>query len=95
MTEESSINPIQTALSCSRPWPQSGHVERVMDGRTDGGGALERETAEQMEHLSDGGRPPGGDDFKLMKGAELNQHITREIQDESQRDTRKTRRQHS
>lgn len=72
-----------------------------MDGRTEGGGALERERAEQMENLCDGGRPPGGYDFKLMKGAELNQHITHEMRDESQRDTRErgakrlTRTQHS
>lgn len=101
MTKESSIIPIQTALACSRPWPQSGHVQRAMDGRTDGGGALEREMAEQMEHLCDGGRPPGGYDFKLMKGAELNQHVTHEMRDKSQRDTKErgattlTRRQHS
>ncbi len=35
-----------------------------------------------------GGRPPGGHGFKLMKGAELNQHITHLMQDESLRDTR-------
>lgn len=35
-----------------------------------------------------GGRPPGGHDFKLMKGAELNQHRTHLMQDESHRDTR-------